>query len=131
MLIINPFIPFQRLLQVLRAVEARCRQHLADAPVKAFYHAVRLRVTRRTQAMLDAILCAHLVKNVFARGGSLAATLEPVGEFFSVVGQYLNDDKRRFFRQPLQKTSGVVRALVRQNFQIDLPRVARSMPTNR
>jgi hypothetical protein len=32
-LIINPFIAFKRLFQILGAIEARRRQHLADTPV--------------------------------------------------------------------------------------------------
>lgn len=51
-------IAVQRGFQVGRGVEVMGLQHLLDAAIEAFYHAIRLGPTRRNQAMFDGLLMA-------------------------------------------------------------------------
>ena len=59
-------------LEVSPADELVALQHLLDAPVEAFDHAVGLRMHRRCQAMFDTEVGAKLIELVPAGGAAFA-----------------------------------------------------------
>ena len=69
---------------------------LADTAIEAFNHAVRLRVARRNEAMLDLELFAQDVKHMLAGGygftlGFFLPAGKTVGELTTIVGEQLDD----------------------------------------
>ena len=83
----------QRRFQFGPGAETGLVDDLADAAIKAFDHAVGLRVTRRNQSMFDQQLLAQHVKDMLAARDTVAADRifflagKTVGELAAVVSE--------------------------------------------
>lgn len=74
-------------------------QHISDATIEAFHHAVGFRGARLRQAVLNAKGLALLVKGLISRWLTFTIGKQAIGELFAVVGQHLgNLDGARFMR---------------------------------
>jgi len=73
------------------SVEAGGVQHVGDAAVEAFNHAVDTRGSRLDQTMLNMINGTDLIEDVEAGRLALAGGAEAIGKFFTVVGEDLVD----------------------------------------
>ena len=87
MAIIDVELSQEGLPQVLAAAKAVALQDVLDPDIKALDHAVRLRVRRWGQAMLDTDIGAEPIEFVLFGGRALAQTAQPVGEVLAVNGQ--------------------------------------------
>ena len=119
MLIIKVEIAPQGGFQVTGGGEGRGFQHLGDATVEAFDHAVGLRVFGLDQAMVDAVVGAGPVEDVLAGGLALAGGAKAVGELFAVVGQHGAKAKRDFGPQAFQEAGGGGGGFVGSNLEVD------------
>ena len=87
LLVVQSHIAVQRGFQFLAGTEVMRLQHLFDAAVATFHHAVGLRVRRRGQAMFDAVVGAKQIERVLAGGAAFAQTEQAVGELAAIIGQ--------------------------------------------
>ena len=90
--VVQPYKPVQRLLQVLSAVEVVRAKYLTQSSIEAFNHAVGLRRLGLGEPMFDAQAFAQLIEFVLSRGLTAAASKQSVCELFAVVredGAYL------------------------------------------
>ena len=85
LVVVEPYIAFERLLQIVTALEVPRTEHLCDASVEAFDHAVGLGSPDRCQAVLDTQFLAELVKAVVSRRLALSRGKQSVGELLAVV----------------------------------------------
>ena len=85
-------IALQRRCEFCRRPESRLADDLADAPVEALNHAVRLWMAWRNQPMLNAKLLAGAIKDIVATGFLLAALAgETIRELAAVIGEQFVD----------------------------------------
>lgn len=108
----------QRGLQLLSRLESGLRDDLADAPVEALHHAIGLRMTRRTQSVLDAQFHAAPVEGMLTAWCAGLAR-EAVCELTAVVGQHSLDFHRRGLVQTAQKVDAGGLILVCVDAQVD------------
>ena len=80
-LVVQPDVARERGFQIRATLEVVASQHLADATMEAFDHAVGLRATDGRQAVFDAQGCAELVERVLA-GGVGTVALESTGVYW-------------------------------------------------
>ncbi len=93
-MVVQRYIPQQRLPHVLRAVEAVGLEDIGNAPVKALDHAISLRRSGFGQAVLNAQRLAQLIKLMLAtatdasggRPGWLDAVIAPCAQCALHVG---------------------------------------------
>jgi hypothetical protein len=69
-------------------------QHILDAPIEPFYHAIGLGSHWRGQAVLDTQIGAETVKFMCASGRALAQAKQTVGELLAVVRENVADPYR-------------------------------------
>jgi hypothetical protein len=105
-LIIEVEIALQGGFQVTGGGEGGGFQHLGDAAVEAFDHAVGLRMPGLDQPVLDAVRGAGLIEGVLAGRFALAGGAEAVGELLAVVGQHRADHERGLGVQAFQEAGG-------------------------
>lgn len=87
-LVVQPDVARERGFQIRATLEVVASQHLADATMEAFDHAVGLRATDGRQAVFDAQGCAELVERVLA-GGVGTVALESTGVYWIPVYEVL------------------------------------------
>ena len=90
-MIVERRVALQGVIEVLAGAKACGVEHVADAPVEAFDHAVGLWAGGSDQAMLNSVLGAEAIDRVAADGFALAGGFEAVGELLAVVGQQCGD----------------------------------------
>jgi len=123
-------VPQQRLLQVLPTLEAVASQHIGNAPVEAFDHAVGARRSGLGQPVFNPQAGTQLIELVLPRGLPGPRGEEPIGELLAVVGEHLLNAHRTSLVHGIEKPlalAAVLFFLICTNTQ----RVARSMATNR
>ena len=81
MVVVEPSVAQEGLLQVLAAEEVMAAQHLFDTTVEALHHAVGLGPPWTGKPMFDAQRSAQLIEGVLPGGGALTRGDEAVGEF--------------------------------------------------
>ena len=86
-MVVQGHVTHERLLQIFTAGEAMGFEHIGNAPIKAFDHAVGAGRAGLGQAMFNVQGLAQLIKLMVARGLALTAGKQPVGELLAVVGQ--------------------------------------------
>jgi hypothetical protein len=119
LVVVEPDIAFERLLQIVPALEVPRTEHLGDASVEAFDHAVGLGSSDRCQAVLDAQCLAELVKAVISRRLALSRGEQSVGELLAVVGEDRADPKGCGGVQALEKSRRRACRLVAHQADID------------
>ena len=67
MVIVQPTVSLERLLEVFACSIAPGRQHVADTAIEALHHPIRLRPSRLDPAVLDAACCSGSVKEATKR----------------------------------------------------------------
>ena len=85
-LVVDLDAAFEGIGQVLGGVEARGAQHVGNAAVEAFNHAVGLWGSRFDQTVLDVVRRTDLVKRVTAGWVAFPGGAEAVGKLLTVVG---------------------------------------------
>jgi len=118
-MIVERRVALQSVIEVFAGAKAYGVEHVADASVEAFDHAVGLWSGGFDQAMLDGVLGAEAIERVAAGGRALAGGAEAVGELLAVVGQQCGDFERGGGEQALEETAGAGGGLVRQAFEVD------------
>ena len=111
MVVVGRQIQRQCGLQVACRRETRLLDQVADAPVEALDHAVRLGMARRAQAMFDAQGDATHVEGVAARGDPVLAG-ETVRELAAVVGEHLLNSHRGGLLEATKKVGAAGLGLV-------------------
>ena len=86
--IVQPSITFERLLQVVTGMIASNCQYIADAAVKALHHAVCLWPSRFDQAVFNPMRQAFLIEEVAATGRALPCPRKAIREGLSIVGEH-------------------------------------------
>lgn len=122
--IVEPDIAQDGLFKLFAQAEMMALQHVLDASVEAFDHAVGLEPHRRSEAMLDAQFGAKSVELVRAGGRAGAQAEHSVGELLAVIGEDPHDLHRRGALQTTQEAAHVSRRLRRVNAHEDPARGA-------
>jgi hypothetical protein len=86
-MVVPSHVPHERLFQIFTTGESMCSEHIGNAPIEAFDHAIGSGRAWLGQAMFNAQGLAQLVKLVLARGLTLTAGKQAVGERLAIVGQ--------------------------------------------
>ncbi len=83
--IISLGIVDQRLFQFLRTVKACGIEYVTDSAIESFDHAVRLRVSRPDQTVLNAIDTAYLIKYMVTGSLALPSGDKSICELLAIV----------------------------------------------
>lgn len=94
MIVVEPSVAQEGLLEGLAAEEVMAAQHFLDTAVEAFHHAVGLGPTWTGEPMLDAQRGAQLIEGVPPGGCALARGEEAISELLAVVGEDRADAQR-------------------------------------
>jgi hypothetical protein len=86
-MVVPNHVSHERLLQSFTTGESMGFEHIGNAPIEAFDHAIGLGRAWLGQAIFNAQGLAQLVKLVLARGLTLTAGKQAVGERLAIVGQ--------------------------------------------
>jgi len=83
--VVQPYKPVQRLLQILSAVEVVRAQHLTEPAIEALHHAIGLLCFGLGQPVLNPQRLAQLIELVLPCGRAAAPAKQSVCELFAVV----------------------------------------------
>ena len=106
-MVVQGHVTHERLLQILTTGESMRFEHIGNAPIKAFDHAIGSGRAWLGQAMFNVQGLAQLIKLMVPRGLALTAGKQPVGELFAVVSQnFLHLDRTSLVQGVQKRASG-------------------------
>jgi hypothetical protein len=100
-MVVQGYVTHERLLQFLIAGEAVCFEHICNAPIESFHHAIGLRLARWAQSVFDGHRFARLIKAV-TPSWYIVLTGEAIDELTAVVCQRLVNIYRRYMLEAYQ-----------------------------
>ncbi len=103
LMVVQSHVTHERLLQIFPTGESMGFEHIGNAPIKAFDHAIGSGRAWLGQAMFNVQGLAQLIKLMGARGLALTAGKQPVSELLAVVGQDFLHLDRTSLVQGVQK----------------------------
>ena len=119
MVIVQPAVSLERLLEVFACSIAPGRQHVADTAVEALHHSIRLRPSRLDQAVLNPVGQALLIEGMAPAGLALTCPREAIRERLAVVGQHRLNLEGRLLLHLLHKRPSILRGLAASDLQVD------------
>ena len=102
-MVVQGYIAQQGLLHVLAAIEPVRLEHIGNAAIESFDHAIGSRCSGLGQPVFDSQFLAQPVELMVAAGLALPAGKQTVRELLAVVGQQLGDPDRTGLVQCPQK----------------------------
>lgn len=111
-MVVQSHVTHERLLQILTTGESMGFEHIGNAPIKAFDHAIGSGRAWPGQAMFNVQGLAQLIKLMVARGLALTAGKQSVSELLAVVGQDFLYFDRTSLVQGVQKRASCSGRLV-------------------
>ena len=103
-MVVQGYIAQQGPLHVLAAIEPVRLEHIGNAAIESFDHAIGSGGPWLRQPVLDPQLLAQLVELVVAAGLALAAGKQAVRELLAIVGQQLVDPERTGLVQSIEES---------------------------
>lgn len=106
-MVVQGHVTRERLLQILTTGESMGFEHIGNAPIEAFDHAIGSGRAWLGQAMFNVQGLAQLIKLMVARGLALSAGKQSIGEPLAVVGQnFLYLDRSSLVQGAQKRASG-------------------------